>query len=227
MGKKDEAKNEPKVPKEKVEKFSQNLKVTLTPHEIAVRADRAANLVSLVQEKDEERKAANKHAQGEIDQLTAELSQLSNEVRTRATYKQVECERRFVYADGVMRETRLDTFDLLNTRKLTEHEMQPDLPFPAQDSSPADELWRPTPLEQALKGMPKRVYDAFEKAAIYTMGDFSDFQAKHGEFWIKDLDGVGPGMAEKISDAAIAFWAELKSSTAAAEVEEESDDSDV
>jgi len=198
------------APKEKVEKFSQNLKCTLTAQEVAARADRAASLVAMIEEKDNERKAASKHAQGEIDQLTAELMQLSGEVRTRATYRNVECERRFVYTEGMVRETRLDSFDLLNTRKMTEREMQLDL-FPEGGGDvPDDGLWRAVPIAEALNGLPKKCYDAFEAKAIATMGDFADFQAKHGEFWIKDLPGVGPGMAEKISDAAMAFWSGLK-----------------
>ena len=114
-------------PPDRTEKFSQNLKCTLSQQEVAQRADRAANLVVLITDKDEDRKAANKHAQGEIDQLTSELSQLSNEVRTKATYRNVECERRFVYSEQKVREDAARRLHLLNTRAMTEREMQLEL----------------------------------------------------------------------------------------------------
>lgn len=194
---------------EKVEKFSQNLKVTLTAQEIAQRADRAANLVAMIEEKDAEQKAAAKHAKGEIDQLAAELASLSNEVRTRATYRQVECERRFIYTQGVVTETRLDTFDLLNTRKMTESEKQLELEFNEGMNGKAipDDEWRPVPIAEAFPGLPKKAYEAFENKGIATMGDFADFQAKHGDWWAKELPGVGPETQTKIADAAEAFWA--------------------
>jgi hypothetical protein len=196
---------------DRVEKFSTSARCALTPKELETRSDRVANLVGDIAQKEDDKKAAAKHAQSEIDLLTAELMTLSNEVRTRATYRMVEHERRFIYAEAVVRESRLDTGDLLSTRKMTEREMQLDLFPEGGDGKPTettypDDLWRPMPIADALKGLPKKCYDAFEKASIDTMGAFADFQSKKGEFWVADLVGVGPGMAEKISDAAILFW---------------------
>lgn len=77
-----------------------------------------------------------------------------------------------------------------------------------------DDAWRAVPIGEALAGLPKNCHKAFAKAEIKTMGDFADFQGKHGDFWVNDLEGVGPGMAEKISDAAIKFWERMKTKKA-------------
>lgn len=41
---------------------------------------------------------------------------------------------------------------------------------------------------------------------IQTMGALSDFQAKHGDFWVKEIRGLGPKKADKIADATAKFW---------------------
>lgn len=113
----------------KVEKYSTSLRVVLTPDEIADRADRAAQKLAERDSKEEEMKAAAKHAKGVIEMLEAELRQLSTEVRTRSTYAPVECERRYDYRAKTYTEVRLDTDETLTERPLTETELQRDLAF--------------------------------------------------------------------------------------------------
>lgn len=120
---------EPAPPADRVERFTTTLKCGLSPDEVATRADRAANLVSRIGEKTDEAKAAAKHAKSEVDQLNSELRTLSSEVASRVTYRSVECERRYVFAEGLLRETRLDTSDMINSRKMTEAERQLQLPL--------------------------------------------------------------------------------------------------
>lgn len=69
-----------------------------------------------------------------------------------------------------------------------------------------DETWRTIPIGEALQGLGSRIYKSFEDANINTLGDLTDFQAKHADFWVKDLAGVGPKAAEDIADASEAFW---------------------
>jgi hypothetical protein len=79
-----------------------------------------------------------------------------------------------------------------------------------------DENWRTVPVGEALQGLGSRTYKAFELADISTMGDFSDFQAKKGDFWVNDLEGVGPKAAGEIADAAEEFWKRGGKATASA-----------
>lgn len=67
---------------------------------------------------------------------------------------------------------------------------------------------RDVPIEEALgREIGKRAYEAFEQKGIKTLGDFADLQSKHGEWWAKELPGVGPETQNKIADAAESFWA--------------------
>ena len=77
---------------------------------------------------------------------------------------------------------------------------------PKKPAAKDDESWRTVPIGEALQGLGSRAYAAFEEKKISTLGDFTDFQAKHGEWWAKELPGVGPETQTKIADAAEAFW---------------------
>lgn len=104
--------------------FESNLRVTLTREEIEDRADRAANIIEERDGLEEEMKAYQKAKKADIEKLDAEHRQLSNEVRTKATYRDVECKRTFDYNEGKVFEVRLDTGEILKKRLMTERELQ-------------------------------------------------------------------------------------------------------
>lgn len=118
------------VPPNKVENFVRDLRVALKTEEIAERADRAAQLLAERDSKEEEQKAAAKHAKSIVESMEAELRRLSNEVRTKATYREVQCERVYDFRLGKIFEKRLDTGDVLFERAMTDAERQRELPFP-------------------------------------------------------------------------------------------------
>lgn len=126
-------KTKPKTPSQppamKVETLVRQLKVQLTAPEIAERADRAAKLLEDRDRAEAELKAHATHAKSLIAQMEAEMRALSGEVRTKFTYRDVECERRFLYATGCVQEVRLDTEEVIAERAMTEKEKQRDLPF--------------------------------------------------------------------------------------------------
>lgn len=111
----------------KTERYTQSLRVQLTPEEVADRADRAAQKLNERDEKEADMKAATKHAKGVIEEIEAQMRQLSTEVRTRSTYRMVDCERVYDYGRGVVEERRLDTFEVLSSRAMTEAERQREL----------------------------------------------------------------------------------------------------
>lgn len=113
----------------KVETYQTSLKVELTPEQVADRADRAAQMIAERDAKEEEHKAAAKHSKSVIEALDAEIRRLSNEVRTRSTYASVECERRFNYATGLLTESRTDTGETVNERRMTDSEKQLEFAF--------------------------------------------------------------------------------------------------
>jgi hypothetical protein len=78
--------------------------------------------------------------------------------------------------------------------------------------APAKGPWEKVELSQ-IDGMPKAALRAFNKVTpdpLVTMKDLQEFQAKHGEFWAKDLKGVGPKARQEIEDCLEAFWTAYK-----------------
>ncbi len=116
-------------PPVKIERFSQNLAVALKPAEIAERADRAAHLLAdrdhLEAQFDEERKLQKNR----VSSLETEMRRLSQEVREKLTYRDVECERRFDYASATVRDVRTDTGEALMERPMSEQEKQRQFDF--------------------------------------------------------------------------------------------------
>ncbi len=120
-------KNDPK--NTKVENYTRELKVVLKPEEVAERADRAAQLLADRDHEEAELKAHASHVKSRIATMESEMRHLSGEVRTKCTYREVQCERRFLYDTGTVQEVRLDTGEVLNERPMTDREKQRDLPF--------------------------------------------------------------------------------------------------
>ncbi len=86
----------------------------------------------------------------------------------------------------------------------------------AKDAPANDEHWRRFFLG-ALDGptIPHRTIKALAEndPPILTLGDLSDWQEKKGDFWAKDIKGVGTAAAGKIADATDAFWARMDLNT--------------
>jgi hypothetical protein len=123
--------------KTKTETYSANLKVQLTVEEVAERADRAAAKIAERDQKEEEQKAANKHAKSVIESIDAEIRLLSNEVRSRASWRETLCERRWDYKAGTVTEVRTDTDEEISSRRMTDSERQMELPLVAKPDAEA------------------------------------------------------------------------------------------
>lgn len=119
----------PKPPTMKVESLMRELKVQLSPPEVAERADRAAKLLEDRDRAEAELKAHATSVKSRIATMEAEMRELSAEVRTKYTYRDVQVERRYIYTTGVVLEVRLDTLEVLSERPMTERERQQPLPF--------------------------------------------------------------------------------------------------
>jgi len=125
------------LPPTKIEQYSANLKVILTKDEVADLADRAAALLQDRDTMEEEQKSRAKAAKAEIERVEAELREVSNQVRTKATYQDVQCERRYLYDTGKVQEWRMDTGEMRSERDMTDAEKQRDLPFDDSDDKGA------------------------------------------------------------------------------------------
>lgn len=123
---KDKPKEEDRI---KVERFSESLPCILTPEQLADRANRSAHLVEDRDHLDEELKAVNKTEKSKIAKVESEIRSLSNEVRTRTTYREVRCERRYNYTTGRICEVRIDTGEVISDREMNDAKKQRDLEF--------------------------------------------------------------------------------------------------
>jgi hypothetical protein len=128
MGKKKATakKEEPKTeaPKEKREKFERHLRVILSREQVEELSDRAAHLMEEHDSKEENQKAAQKQMKAEIEAIEAKIRETLGYVRDKAKYQDVQCERVFDYARGMVVEKRLDTDELLQERAMTADERQ-------------------------------------------------------------------------------------------------------
>lgn len=122
----------------RVESFQRQLRVALTEKELADRADRASHVLAEIDDKDAARKAAAKAAASQIEELEAELRRLSSEVRDKATYRLVDCERRYDYRAGSVSEERTDTREVLRMAPMTDAERQLELGLEPPTSATAE-----------------------------------------------------------------------------------------
>jgi hypothetical protein len=129
MAKKPTKPEEKKTPNARREPFTSSLRVALTQNEVADRADRAAMLEDEIDQRIIDQKEQAKKARGVIARITAEKRALQGDVRARATYREVSCERRFLYDEGLVIEVRLDNGEELSRRTMTAEEKQQFLPF--------------------------------------------------------------------------------------------------
>lgn len=124
--KNDPAKGEPPV---RIERFSQQLTCALKREEIEERAQRAAHLLSDRDSKEAAFDEEKKTMKNELNKLDLQVRELSKEVREKVTMRDVNCERRFVYSEKVVRDVRLDTGETVFERPMTDTELQTAFDF--------------------------------------------------------------------------------------------------
>lgn len=112
----------------KVERFRQNLRCKLSPENLAEKSDRMAHVIGERENLIAEAKSATAHLKAQIKEKDAEIGKLSAQIRDKAEYREVDCERRFLYRTGKIVEVRLDTEEETYERALTlaERQLAPD-----------------------------------------------------------------------------------------------------
>jgi len=118
----------------KIERFDRTLRVTLSDEEVAERANAAATTLQRRDEEEAALAADNKLRKAKIGEMDAEIRRLSTEVREKATYRPVPCERRHEYRTGTVREIRTDTYETIGERAMLDHERQQELGLSKRDA---------------------------------------------------------------------------------------------
>jgi hypothetical protein len=157
------------LPDTKVEKFKSRLRVLLPKDAVAERADRMAHVIGERENLVAQAKAATAHLKAQIKEKDAEIGALSAQIRDKAEYAEVECERRYHYRTGKICEVRLDTDETTFERAMTFSERQLQLPTkPAQAKKPKDEQ---------LKELGDKVKAAVEDGSTQKAADGDDEEA--------------------------------------------------
>lgn len=84
-----------------------------------------------------------------------------------------------------------------------------DAPDPNQRKlpEPATGPWADVALKDAMPALTAAMLKNLAAVDLHTMGDLQNYVAKKGQFWAKDIVGIGPGAQAKIEDWNIEFWA--------------------
>jgi hypothetical protein len=74
------------------------------------------------------------------------------------------------------------------------------------DEKPATNAWRKTEIDKVVTNvaMAQKLIDA----DLTTLGKLSDHMAENGQWWARNIKGVGEAAAEKISDMLAKFWSD-------------------
>lgn len=117
-------------------KYTDIQRVRLTDEELIERAQEQSRTLQTIEEMENDLKTKAQHAKAAIAEREADVKRLAVEIRDRATYRPVDCERIFDYRRGLVIEVRLDTGEQISERPMTYAEKQRELPL---DGPPKDE----------------------------------------------------------------------------------------
>ena len=135
------------------EKFTRHLRCPMSQEELLERGDRMARLNATTKELEASLASEVASRKAVIKSLESETNKVAQEIRDRAIYRDVDCERVFDYERKQVRETRLDTNELLFDRPMTFSELQGDL-FPESSPAPAEEEYEPPEPQPELPDIP-------------------------------------------------------------------------
>lgn len=110
-------------------KYTDIQRVRLDDGELIEKAQEQSRTLQLIEELENDLKTKVQHAKAGIQEREADVKRLAVEIRDRATYRPVDCERVFDYRRGLVIETRLDTGEQISERHMTYAEKQRELPL--------------------------------------------------------------------------------------------------
>lgn len=111
-----------------ITKVTRSLMVSLTEAEIRSCATELARVTASQAELEDEKKAVTSGFKQKIDRCVADCRALAQKVTTKRELRDIDCEWSPTPA-GKMELTRMDTGEVIDTRKMTEEERQESLPL--------------------------------------------------------------------------------------------------
>jgi|GEM_PF-2672113 len=160
--KKDKQSPEPKDEGIERKKYTDIQRVRLDDDELIEKAQEQSRTLQLIEELENDLKTKVQHAKAGIQEREADVKRLAIEIRDRATYRPVDCERIFDYRRGIVTEVRLDTGEQISERPMTYAEKQRELPL---DGPPKDEELEEDGDDEPADGEGKLEADADQEGA--------------------------------------------------------------
>lgn len=111
-------------------KETRNLYVTLTEAELRGYSDELARVTTQYFETEAEKKSVMASFKDKLDKMDLDTRVLSRVISTRREMRPVECEWTRDYEAQMTFLYRLDTGEMIDKRRLTEDELQEQLPLP-------------------------------------------------------------------------------------------------
>jgi len=111
----------------KVVPFETILRCKLTDDELLKRGTEMAEASAEVATLEDQLASTKKEYQAKIDTRQARINELSGTIRAKSESRLVKCERLFLYATGLVTETRMDTVEVINTREMRDDERQMEM----------------------------------------------------------------------------------------------------
>ncbi len=106
-----------------------SLVVNLTDQEITDCSKELARITTLQAEIEEEKKVVTSSYKEKLDRCISESRSLARKISTRQDFREVDCEWQPSYDERIKRLIRLDTYEEIEVRKLTNDELQEELPL--------------------------------------------------------------------------------------------------
>ena len=111
-----------------ITKVTRSLMVSLTENEIRSCATELARVTASQETLEDEKKAVTSGFKNRIDRCVADCRALAQKVTTRRELRDIDCEWQ-PSESGKMLLARLDTGEIIDSRKMTEEEQQQALPL--------------------------------------------------------------------------------------------------
>ena len=109
--------------------FSHPVKMDLTDKELLAYADELTDLDTKSEEVSLRHESEKNRFKSEVKDIGKNQSRIMNLLKTKEEFKDVECFEEFNWFDGIVEIVRLDTGEVVKTRKITAEEYQQNLPL--------------------------------------------------------------------------------------------------
>jgi hypothetical protein len=129
MAKKEQSKSADPKATPKIIQFDSTLKCVLTDAELQTKGAQLADAIDEGARIEEEFAEVKNGFKGRIDGAKGRAAALASTVRAKAEYRSVKCHRVYEFNDGVVREYRTDTGEVINEREMTDSDRQQYLPL--------------------------------------------------------------------------------------------------